>query len=212
MIFRDRKEAGRLLGQELARARGSDVADMILGIPRGGVVVAQEVASALDLPLDVMIARKIGAPFNPELAIGAVTSGGLVMWNEHLVSQLAIGGEPMENMAELARKEVMERVRRYRSGRNAPSLRDRRVVLVDDGIATGFTVQAALRSTRDCGASEVILAVPVAPQEALDDLRPLVDEICCLHAASQFWSVGYFYELFGQVSDAEVIEILECRR
>ena len=192
----------RRLHQEQLRA------DLVLGIPRGGVAVADKVALAMDLPLDVIVTRKVGAPGNPELAVGAVTSEGHALWNETLLRQLSLTPEDLSEEVREARWDIDERISRYRAGRVGRAVEGKQVILVDDGIATGFTVKAALSSLREAGAAATTLAVPVAPQDTLDDLRPEVDHLVCLSSPEPFWAVSTFYSSFAQVSSREVVNIL----
>ncbi|MGO0123475.1 phosphoribosyltransferase [Desulfothermobacter acidiphilus] len=206
-MFTDRVDAGRRLAERL---RGREYPQgLVLGIPRGGVVVGAEIARELNLPLDVIIPRKIGAPGNPELAIGAVTQDGVPIFNEALVRQLGVTEAERERLVQEALAEVKRRLQRYRASLPPISWRGRTIILTDDGIATGFTVLAALRSLRRAGPREIILAVPVAPPDTLASLRPEVDELVCLYAPELFMAVGQFYEDFPQTTDEEVIALLE---
>lgn len=206
LLFKDRHEAGNLLARRLNQEQLR--ADLVLGIPRGGVVVADKVALAMDLPLDVIVTRKVGAPGNPELAVGAVTSEGHALWNETLLRQLSLTPEDLSEEVREARWDIDERISRYRAGRVGRAVEGKQVILVDDGIATGFTVKAALSSLREAGAAATTLAVPVAPQDTLDDLRPEVDHLVCLSSPEPFWAVSAFYSSFAQVSSREVVNIL----
>lgn len=206
-MFADRTDAGRQLAESLAgRAypRG-----LVLAIPRGGVVVGAEIARALQLPLDIIIPRKIGAPHNPELAIGAVTQDGTAIFNEALLAQFYLSPEEREHLISTAVAEINRRMRLYRGDQPPVSWRDRTVILTDDGIATGFTVVAALRSLHKAGPRKIILAVPVAPPDTLERLRSEVDELVCLLAPEFFMAVGQFYRRFDQTTDAEVIALLK---
>lgn len=205
--FRDRREAGRQLAARLQRYRNQP-RTVVLGLPRGGVVPAAEVAVALQLPLDVIIARKIGAPGNAELAIGAIAEGGEAYLNEE---GLALTGTPREYVSEEIehqRREIARRQERFRNGR-ALSLFDKAtVILVDDGVATGSTVIAAIRALRHQGVARLVLAIPVAPPDTVEVLRHMVDELVVLSTPMMFWAVGAFYDEFDQVSDDEVCELL----
>ncbi|ACX53219.1 phosphoribosyl transferase domain protein [Ammonifex degensii KC4] len=206
-MFVDRVDAGRQLA---ARLKGRNYPrGLVLAIPRGGVVVGAEIARELKLPLDVIIPRKIGAPGNPELAIGAVTQDGIPLFNEDLVQRLRVTPEEKEVLVREALEEVERRLKRYRASLPPVSWRDRTIILTDDGIATGFTVLAALRSLKRASPREIILAVPVAPPDTLSFLRPEVDELVCLYAPEFFMAVGQFYEHFEQTTDEEVIALLE---
>jgi len=181
---------------------------IVLALPRGGVPVAAHVARALEAPLDVMIVRKLGMPGQPELAIGALGPSGEIVLNEGLVRA---GGITEEELAEIKASESEEIARRaasYRGGKDAPSLRDRTVILVDDGLATGATMSVAVRSARSLGARQVVVAVPVASPEACDRLRDEVDRVVCLMIPAYFMAVGQWYESFPQVTDDQVVESL----
>ncbi|NLG75160.1 MAG: phosphoribosyltransferase [Xanthomonadaceae bacterium] len=204
--FANRTAAGRELASRLKTFRSrNDV--VVLGLPRGGVPVAFEVARSLSAPLDVMIVRKLGAPGHPELAIGAIASGGVTVWNEHLtalVSQEALRSIEAREQAELTRRE-----RLYRAGRPAWSLRKRIVILVDDGAATGASMLAAVRALRQLEADRIVVALPVASSEACAILAREADELVCLEQPSLFYSVGEWYADFSQTTDEEVTDLLE---
>jgi len=206
-VFTDRVDAGRRLAARLA---GRDFANgLVVAIPRGGVVVGAEVARALKLPLDVIIPRKIGAPHNPELAIGAVTQDGTAIFNEVLLRQFYISEETLSRLVKAAVSETRRRLVVYRGNRPEPCWSDRTIILTDDGIATGYTVLAALRSLQRAAPKEIILAVPVASPDAVEFLEPEVDELVCLLVPEVFLAVGQFYYYFDQTSDEEVIALLE---
>lgn len=207
MIFRDRRNAGRRLAAAV-RERLGDVKDVVvLGLPRGGVVVAEEVARFLRSPLDIVVVRKIGAPGTEELAIGAVGESGAPVLNEELIASAGVSGGYLTRAIDAARHEVKRRVDAYRAG-PLPEVRGRTVVLVDDGIATGYTVEAAIATLRRWGPARTVLAVPVAPPQAAARFRRLVDDLVVLDVPGEFFAVGQFYEDFGQVTDAEVQAIL----
>ncbi|MGB9792126.1 MAG: phosphoribosyltransferase [Thermacetogeniaceae bacterium] len=205
-LFQDRKSAGRLLAERLLKYRGEDV--LVLGVPRGGVIVAAEVAKALGAPLDVIISRKIGAPFNPELALGAVAPDGTVLYDERLLNVFGLRKEDLQGEVERQLEEIARRQRLYRGGREPLRYEGRTVIVVDDGIARGFTLRAALRSIRDQRPKKLVLAVPVAPPETVDKLSCEADEVICLETPREFYAVGQFYCDFRQTSDQEVIEAL----
>lgn len=207
MLFRDRHEAGKLLAQKLLEFKGNPDA-IVLGIPRGGVVVAYEVAKALGLPLDVFIARKIGAPGNPELAIGAVASDGTVILDELSINFMGVPKRYIEKEIERQKEEIRKRLLTYRGGREGYSLQGKIVILVDDGVATGATTIASLRAIRASNPSQLILAVPVAPPDTVEKLRREADKVICLHTPSPFWAVGAFYLNFEQTTDEEVQALL----
>lgn len=207
-MFRDREAAGRLLAEALIE-RGV-AADLVLALPRGGVPVAFPVARALGAPLDVLIVRKLGAPFHRELGVGALVSGNPpeVVWNPGLLAQLGLGPEDLAAVVAEEGEEARRREVAYRFGRPAPAVAGRRVVLVDDGLATGITAEAALEALRRHHPKELTLAVPVAPPDSLARLGTKVDRAVCLEAPAWFSAVGQFYEDFSQTGDGEVIELL----
>lgn len=208
LIFADRAEAGRLLAERLAELRLAD--PVVLALPRGGVPVGAEIARALDAPLDVALVRKLGAPGEPELAVGAVADGGarVVVLNDKLVAALGIGGDYI--LAEAARQlAAIERRRQdYAGVRPEIAIAGKSVIVVDDGIATGMTMRAALRQVRARGPSRLIATAPVASREAASALRNEADAVVVLGAPRSFGSVGAFYRAFGQVSDDEVAALL----
>ena len=202
-MFRDREEAGQRLAERLADLRG-DPDVVVLGVPRGGVIVAAEIARALGAPLDVYITRKLGAPGNPELAIGAVAEDGTLVLDPETIAVLNVSEAYLERERQRQQEEIRRRAARYRQGRPPLSLEDKRVVLVDDGVATGKTLEAAVRALRRQPLKELILAVPVGPPSTIERLRDLVDRLEVLEVPEVFWAVGMFYEDFHQVTDAEV--------
>ncbi|MDQ7841163.1 MAG: phosphoribosyltransferase [bacterium] len=203
MVFTNRRDAGRHLAAALDHLRGQD--PVVLAVPRGGVVVGWEVAARLGALLDVIVPRKLRAPYNPELAIGAVAEGGAAVLDEmaHGVSAAYLEQETEAQLAEIAR-----RVKAYRGGRPLPSLEGRTVIVLDDGIATGATLIAALRAVRAMAPAHLVAAVPVAPPESVARMAREADEVVCLSAPEFFQAVGQFYEDFTQVEDAEVVAIL----
>ncbi len=211
MRFLDRREAGRLLARELDFLRGRENL-IVLGVPRGGVVVAYEIARALDALLDVYITRKIGAPYNPELAIGAVASDGTVILDKELVTRLGISQDYVEAETARQRAEIERRLTEYRGERPPLLIADRTVVLTDDGVATGATILATIRALVAQDPAELILALPVGPPDTIARLRKEVDELICLSVPRLFWAVGAFYIDFSQTSDEEVKSLLEERQ
>lgn len=208
MIFQDRREAGRILAKELSSFRGqNDV--IVLGIPRGGVVVGHEIARALNLPLDVYITRKIGAPHNPELAIGAVATDGTLILDDRLAKRLGVPQDYIDAESERQKREIQRRIAEYRGELPAPELKDKVVILADDGVATGATTLATIRAVRTQEPSQLILAVPVGPRDTIESLKREVDQLFCLHAPEIFWAVGAFYNVFDQTSDEEVKALLQ---
>ncbi len=211
-MFRDRIEAGRQLAAALDDLCHQPVPLVVLAIPRGGVIVACEVARALHAPIDVCLTHKIGAPGNPELAIGAVADDGTSLFDQFLLEEL---GVPLAHLTgEIAhwQKELARRAAAYRGERPRVPVKDSVAVVVDDGVATGSTLCAALRSTRAAGAYRVIAAVPVGPSATIRHLGKEADRVVCLSTPHDFWAVGQFYESFTQVSDEEVIEALRALR
>lgn len=204
--FHDRKDAGQRLAAALTGYR--DAHPIVLALPRGGVPVADEVARALGAPLDVWVVRKVGVPWQPELGVGAVAEGDFVYLERANVAAVGLGKTQLEDVVELKRAEVRDRVARFRGSRPRPELSGRTVILVDDGIATGGTVRAAVRSIRAEGPSRIVLAVPVAAPQTVQELRAEVDDVVCLVEPPQMWAIGMWYEDFTQVSDDEVLHIL----
>jgi len=205
--FRDRIEAGELLGRELQKFR--DRRAVVLGIPRGGVVVAREVARALQAELDIVLSRKLSAPWNPELAIGAISEDGKLFLNKMLLSR--VGAESMYIQQEKARQlaEIEHRTALYRGIHPKVLLEGRLVIVTDDGLATGATMQAALWTTRQEGPKKLIAALPVGPEDTVMRLAKDADEMICLRSPPLFDAIGQFYKRFDQVEDEEVIEILK---
>lgn len=206
-IFEDRVEAGQRLGKRLEYLRGQDV--VVLGLPRGGVPVAYEVAAALDAPLDVIVVRKLGVPFQPELAMGAIGEGETRVLDGHILSRTRVTDAELHAVEQRERALLEIRVARFRKGRTRAVLLGRTAVIVDDGIATGSTARVACRIARKLGAARVILAVPVAPADTLADLTE-PDEIVCLATPRQFTAVGYHYRDFSPTDDDEVVLLLDA--
>jgi putative phosphoribosyl transferase len=207
VIFHDRADAGRKLAKELrSYADRNDV--LVLGIPRGGVVVAFEVAKALHAPLDIFVSRKLGVPGQEELAFGAVSSGGVRILDQEIVGALAIPQRQIEECSQRAREELERRERLYRGGRPPLALEGRTVILVDDGIATGSSMRAAIQALRQLKPARLAVAVPVAPQATCARLKREVDELVCVQTPKYFYAIGQFYEDFSQVGDEEVSELL----
>ncbi|SHL07237.1 Predicted phosphoribosyltransferase [Pseudonocardia thermophila] len=206
-LFIDRADAGRRLADVLGGFAGEDL--VVLGLPRGGVAVAYEVARALDAPLDVVLVRKVGVPRAPELAMGAVGEHGVVVRNEDVLSAAGIDEAVFELGVRVAQEQVERRARAFRGDRPAPDLTGRTVLLVDDGIATGATARAACRIVRAQQPARLVLATPVAAPAALAALRAEADEVVCLAAPRHFGAVGQFYVDFTATADEEVADLLQ---
>lgn len=207
MFFKDQVSAGKLLAQELEKYQSRDA--IVMAIPRGGVATGYGLAKKLSLPLDVIVTRKIGAPDNPELAIGAVgeTKGSLWL-NKPLVVQLGVSDQYIKSETKIQKLEIKRRERIYRKGKRPLNLKGKIVILVDDGLATGATMIAAVREIRNMGPEKVVVAIPVAPPETVERLKNEADEVVCLQTPSLFFAVGQWYENFKQYSDKEVIKLL----
>ncbi|MBC7222926.1 MAG: phosphoribosyltransferase [Anaerolineae bacterium] len=211
MRYTDRVQAGRVLAEALAHLKGQkDV--VVLGVPRGGVVVAAQVARALGAPLDVAITRKVGAPGNPEFAIGAVSEGDALVLDRATIQQLGVPEDYIQQEVARQRVELARRLALYRRGREPVPVQGKTVVLVDDGVATGATMLATVQTLRARGPARIIVAVPVASADALDRLAQEADEVVCPYVPAFFWAVGAFYEQFDQTPDEEVVRLLEEHR
>ncbi|HBS47636.1 TPA: phosphoribosyltransferase [Candidatus Dependentiae bacterium] len=205
MFFKDRVDAGKKLSQLLVKYKNVENC-MILGLPRGGVVVAYEIAKNLNLPLDVIVVKKLGAPFNEELAIGAIAEEGTVFLNEKLINEFDISKEYIDQIKGVKQKEVERRVQLFRG--ESLDLENKIAIIVDDGIATGATVLAAIKCAKDKRAKKVVVAMPVLPSEFVSQLNKLADEVVYLFAPQYFAAVGDFYESFIQVEDEEVLNLI----
>jgi putative phosphoribosyl transferase len=208
-LFIDKVDAGKQLSSALASLKSQNA--IVLAIPRGGVVVGYEIARALGTPLDVIIPRKLGAPGDPELAIGAVAEDGTVILNEELASYLNVTEEYLREESAKQRLEITRRLKSYRGNAPYPNLKNRVVIVVDDGIATGYTMRAALASVRKRGAKTVVMAVPVGPASTIAEMQKYADQVICLHTPDPFYAIGQFYENFAQTTDEEVIKLLKLR-
>lgn len=207
-MYRDRQEAGRKLAKALTHLKG--LSPIVLALPRGGVPVGAEVAAALGAPLDVVVVRKIGAPFHRELGVGALVllDKAEIVWNHSLLNDLGLSESELHDGVETEAKEAQRRVARYRGTRPGLHLKGRTVILVDDGLATGITAQAALRALRRASPGHLVLAVPVAPPDTLARLAKEADETVCLAQPAFFQAVGQFYDDFRQTTDEEVLALL----
>jgi putative phosphoribosyl transferase len=209
-LFRDRTHAGRELAKRLVHFR--DQSPIVLGLPRGGVPVAYEVALALRAPLDVWVVRKLGAPIQPELGMGAVAEGGEVFVDANIVREVDASEAEVQDVIDRETAEVESRCRRFRRGRSAPDLTGKTVILVDDGIATGGTARAALRAIRGRRPRRIVLAVPVGSSDTLEALSTEADEIVCLSPQPELYAIGLWYEDFQPIEDGDVISLLDKAR
>jgi predicted phosphoribosyltransferase len=208
-VFQDRAEAGSMLAKKLsAYTRRPDV--MVLALPRGGVPVAYEVAKELEAPLDVFVVRKLGVPGHEELAMGAIASGGVCVLNDDVVRELAIPSEAIEAVASRELRELERREKTYRGDRPTPGVRGRKVILVDDGLATGSTMRAAVAALRRLRPASIIVAVPTAAPSTCEEMRQEADDCVCVITPEPFYAVGIWYDDFRQTSDEEVRELLDA--
>jgi len=211
MRFHDRPEAGRILATLLAAS--ADRRDVIvLGLPRGGVPVAYEIARALHAPLDVFLVRKLGVPGHPELAMGAIASSGVRVLSDDILRQLAISAAEIDEVTRRERVELERRDLAYRGDRALPSLAGRTVILVDDGLATGATMEAAVRAARQSNPARIVVAAPVGAAETCARLSAIADDVVCAMTPEPFQAVGLWYDVFDQTSDQEVIDLLNRAR
>jgi putative phosphoribosyl transferase len=209
MIFRNRRDAGRVLAKTLHRYAGREGL-LVLALPRGGVPVGYEVAEALGAPLDVFLVRKLGFPGYPEVAMGAIASGGVRVLDLPLIRRTGVPAEEVERVTRDEERELERRERSYRNGRSALDVAGRIVLLVDDGLATGASMKAAIEALGKLGPRRVVVAVPVAPDTTCRELRTLADEVVCVATPEPFHAVGQFYEDFDQTSGEEVRTLLEA--
>jgi predicted phosphoribosyltransferase len=206
--FRDRSEAGRDLGERLAEEYAGRPDVLVLALPRGGVVVGREVAEWLDAPLDVLVVRKLGFPGQSELAMGAIATGGVRVLNEALLAQTGVSEALVDDVVARELVELERREALYRGGRPAPDVAGKTIFVVDDGLATGSTMLAAVRALRSLGAGRVVVAVPTAPRQTCEALEGVADEVVCLGQPDPFYAVGLSYEDFAEVTDDEVRRLL----
>lgn len=210
MTFADRHSAGEELGRAVARLEPEE--PVVLGLPRGGVPVAYEVARELGCPLDVLVVRKIGVPMQPELAMGSVGEGGVVVRNEDVIQIARVDDETFERVLESEKQELEGRLRMYRSEARPIDVEGRTVIVVDDGLATGSTARAALQVLKERDAREIWLAVPVAPSDTAEDMASIADRVVTLQTPRRFGAVGAWYRDFSQTSDQEVRSLLSRSR
>ncbi|MDT0405364.1 MULTISPECIES: phosphoribosyltransferase [Streptomyces] len=210
MRFRDRRQAGRELAARLRERQdeGALPDPVVLALPRGGAAVAFEVARALDAPLDVLVVRKIGAPFHEEFGVGAMAGDGIPLYDEDALLRLGLSEADLAPVVARERAELRRREERYRQGRPPPELAGRTVIVVDDGLATGSTARAALRALRARDPGHLVLAVPVGAAEGVTLMRSEADEVLCLHEPAAFMAVGQWYEEFDQLTDEDVLDAL----
>jgi putative phosphoribosyl transferase len=204
--FRDRTTAGRVLSEQLRSYARSDL--LVLGLPRGGVPVAYEIADSLGAPLDVFVVRKLGVPGQEELAMGAIAAGGVRVLDWTTINALGIPQGTIDDVAKREARELVRRERQYRGQRQAPRMTGRTVMLVDDGLATGSTMRAAVDALRAYHPSKIIVAIPVAPADVCEQLRPLVDDLICSMMPEPFYAVGLWYDDFSPVTDRDVRHLL----
>lgn len=206
-LFQDRYDAGRKLADQLIEYQ-NDINTIVLALPRGGVPVAYEVAKKLHLPLDIFVVRKLGVPFHAELAMGAIASGDAIYFNDDVITNLNLTKNEISAVIEKEKIELQRREKKYRAGHVFSDLIGKKVILIDDGIATGATIRSAIIALKKLSVKKIIIAVPVAPDSTLSELTPLVNEVVCLYSASIFHGVGQFYTDFSQTNDDEVIHLL----
>ncbi len=207
MRFIDRIEAGDKLATYLSGYANNPDA-LVIALPRGGVVVGFAIAKTLEIPLDIVVPRKIGAPGEPELAVGALTQEGYPIFNTTLMDKLGVTVEDVEATMAEEKKEAQRRLDLYRSGRLPLNMRDKIIIITDDGVATGATMRAALATVRAHQPKKIVLAIPVCPPDELAELSLLVDEVICLYSPKTFWGIGAFYDRFEQVTDEQVVGLM----
>jgi len=206
--FTNRRQAGRKLAGELQKYKGRDNV-VVLGLPRGGVPVAYEVAEELEAYLDVFVVRKLGVPTHPELAMGAIASGGVKVTNDNVIQQTGVSEEQIDDVVREEKQELEEREKLYRGSRPEIDLEGKTVILVDDGMATGASMRAAVNALKEHNPQKIIIAVPTAPKDSCEVFRSIVDEMVCLQTPTPFWGVGGSYQDFSQTTNQEVRELLE---
>jgi putative phosphoribosyl transferase len=207
-MFKDRSDAGAQLSLMLKEYKNKEGV-LVFALPRGGVVTGYEIACYLNAPLDVVIVRKIGFPGQPELGIGAVSETGTVVLNQFIISTYGVPNDYIVREVSRQKEEISRRVKRYRKGKELPALKGKIVILVDDGVATGATMKAAITTLKEEKLTKLIVALPVAPPDIADELEKMVDEFVCIETPIDFTAVGAYYHDFTQVSDEEVVELLQ---
>lgn len=210
MIFADRRDAGRQLSTQLLKYKHAPDT-IILALPRGGVPVAEEVAEELDLPMDVWLVRKLGVPGHEELAMGAMAMGDVIHLNNEVIAMLRIPEPAIEAVFSKETAELHRRNKLFRQDQPPPDIKDKTVIVIDDGLATGATMKAAIESLNQSGAKEIIAAIPVGARSTCEELKPLADEVICLQTPEPLYGVGQWYQDFSQTSDTEVQQILQSR-
>lgn len=208
MHFRDRADAGRQLGEALKPRYGDRTDVLILALPRGGVPVAYEVSRILNAPLDIFVVRKLGVPGHEELAMGAIATGGAIVFNDEVVNSLGIPRSAIDKVIVRERRELERRERDYRGDRPPPEVKDRTVILVDDGLATGASMHAAVQAVRALGPAAIVIAVPAAGKSTCARLRPYVNDIACVITPEPFYAVSAWYDDFSQTTDEEVASMM----
>lgn len=210
MVFLNRKDAGEKIAEHLEKFKNDNV--MVLAVPRGGVEVAYDTIKRFNYEWDLIIPRKIGAPNNKEVAIGAVSVDGSYILNEYYVNMLNISNEYLEQEINEQINEIKRRLKEYRGVETLPDVKNKTVIVIDDGIATGFTLIAAIKSIKNLGASKIVLAVPVGPKDIIEQFKDIVDEVMCIYSPYDFLAVGAYYKDFSQVEDEEVFNLLNGLR
>ena len=205
-MFLDRMDAGEKLADSLYKFKDEDV--IVLAVPRGGLAIAYDTIKRFGLKWDLIIPRKIGAPHNKEFAIGAVSVDGSYFINSEYVKMLGISQDYIEKEVLEQISEIKRRMKEYRGKDTFPEVKDKTVIIIDDGIATGFTILAVIKAVKKQGAKKIILAIPVGPRETIEEFKEIVDEVICLYIPEKFYAVGSYYENFEQVTDAEVFKII----
>ncbi len=206
--FKNRKEAGRKLVNKIKELDPGLKNPVVLALPRGGVPVAYEIAKKLDIPLDVIISRKVGAPFNPEFAVGALSESNITYFNKNTLQTLDLDETELDSIIEEENKELQRRIETYRKGRKLPKLKNKTVLLVDDGLATGATALAAIKSLKKLSPKRVIFCSPVCANDSIKKVEKVVDETVCILKPKALGAIGAYYKDFGQTSDDKVIELL----